>query len=199
MVMEMTGRSIDRRVARTRAMLHDALLSLLEKKAYETITAEDICARANVGRSTFYAHYTSKDDLMRSGLKQLRELLLDRQRDAAVPRDETRQGLSFSLTMFEHARDHMHLHRTLVGNRGGAIAFGMIRQMLGDLVRGELAADTVENSKDAMPRELIVQFVVGAYMAVVTWWLEGGARLAPQQIDGVFRRLATEGIASLRS
>jgi hypothetical protein len=101
--------------------------------------------------------------------------------------------------MFEHARDHMHLHRTLVGNRGGAIAFGMIRQMLGDLVRGELAADTVENSKDAMPRELIVQFVVGAYMAVVTWWLEGGARLAPQQIDGVFRRLATEGIASLRS
>jgi hypothetical protein len=45
-----------------------------------------------------------------------------------------------------------------------------------------------------MAREFIIQYVVGAYMAVMTWWLEGGAKLPPQQIDAMFRRLATEGI-----
>ena len=69
------GAKIDRRVARTRAMLHQALLSLILQKGYEATTVEDICEAANVGRSTFYAHYTSKDDLKRSGLESLRRLL----------------------------------------------------------------------------------------------------------------------------
>ena len=194
MVMEMAKGSIDRRVARTRAMLHEALLSLLAKKDYDSITVEDVCESADVGRSTFYAHYTSKDDLMRSGFKHLRQSLVDRQRDAAVSRNVKGRGLAFSQAVFEHARDHRHLHRTLVGNRGGAIALGTVRQILCDLVRGELAAKAGKNSKDEIPRELVVQYVVGAYMAVVTWWLDGGAKLPPERISTMFRHLATEGI-----
>lgn len=189
--MVMAKKSIDRRVARTRTMLHEALLSLLAKERYEAITVEDICENANIGRSTFYAHYTGKDDLMRSGLEHLREALLDRPRDA---RNTKGRGLVFSLAMFEHARAHMHLHRPLFGDRGGAIALGMARQILCDLVRGELAEAADKGPKDDMPRELVVQYIVGAYMAVLTWWLNGGAKLAPQRIDAMFQRLATEGI-----
>ena len=80
--MEMTKRPIDRRVARTRAMLQQAHISLILEKGYEAITVDDICDAANVGRSTFYAHYTSKDDLRRSGLEHLRKELVHRQNDA---------------------------------------------------------------------------------------------------------------------
>jgi hypothetical protein len=45
-----------------------------------------------------------------------------------------------------------------------------------------------------MPREFAVHYVVGSFMAVMTWWLDGGAKLPPQRIDAMFRRLATEGI-----
>jgi AcrR family transcriptional regulator len=191
--MAKAKRPIDRRVARTRAMLQKAHISLILEKGYEAITVEDICDAANVGRSTFYAHYTSKDDLMRSGLENLRRVLVDRQRDAlATPGDIRHRSLGFSLTLFEHARDHIDLHRGLVG--GGAVALGIIRQILSDLVRDELTATVDKKSANAIPRELVVQYVVGAYMAVLTWWLEGGAKLPPQRIDAIFRRLATEGI-----
>jgi hypothetical protein len=56
---KMAKRPIDRRVARSRDMLHQALLILIVKKGYDAITVEDICETANVGRSTFYAHFTS--------------------------------------------------------------------------------------------------------------------------------------------
>jgi AcrR family transcriptional regulator len=195
MVMKMAKNAIDRRFARTRAMLQDALISLIRKKDYEAITIKDICDAANVGRSTFYAHYTNKDDLKRSGLDNLRRLLVDRQRDAlATPGEIRERSLGFSLTMFEHARDHMDLYRALVGGRGGTVALGSIRQILSDLVRDELAATVDRNSADVIPRELVVQYVVGAYMAVLTWWLDGGAKLPPRRIDAMFRRLATEGI-----
>jgi AcrR family transcriptional regulator len=198
--MEMTKRPIDRRVARTRAMLQQAHISLILEKGYEATTVEEICDAANVGRSTFYAHYTSKDDLRRSGLENLRRLLVDRQNEAlATPGDIRDRSLSFSLTMFEHAKDHIDLYRALVGGRGGAVALGAIRQILSDLVRNELAATDRQKSVDVISRELVVQYVVGAFMAVMTWWLDGGAKLPPHRIDAMFRRLATEGIMPLYS
>jgi AcrR family transcriptional regulator len=178
-------------------MLQQALMSLIPRKDYDAITVQDICDAANVGRSTFYAHFTSKDDLKRSGFEHLRKELADRQRTAlATPGDIRDQRLGFSLAMFEHARDHRALHRALVRGRGGAIALCSIRQILSDLVRDELAATGGNSCSDPVPRELVVQHVVGAFMAVLTWWLDGGAKLPPQQIDTMFRRLATEGIMS---
>src|SRR6267378_2206115 len=190
---------IDRRIPRTRAMLQHALTSLILKKGYEAITTQDICDEANVSRSTFYAHYTSKDDLKRRGFEHLRNELVDRQREAlATPGDIKDRSLGFSLTMFEHARDHIDLYRALVGTRGGTVSLGQIRQILSDLVRNEFAT-IGKNSADSIPRELIVQYVVGAYMAVLTWWLDGGAKMPPKRIDAMFRRLATEGITPLSS
>lgn len=191
----MARKGIDRRVARTRAALQQAHVSLILKKGYEAVTVEDICKAANVGRSTFYAHFTGKDDLRRSGLEHLRKQLTDRQREALSARgDDKERSFGFSLTMFEHARDHIDLYRALAGGRGGAIALGAIRGILSDLVRTELAAASAKNSADDTPRDLVVQFVVGAFMAVLTWWLDKGAKLSPERVDAMFRRLATEGI-----
>lgn len=191
----MAKKPIDRRVNRTRTALQKAHISLILEKGYEATTVEDICDVANVGRSTFYAHYTSKDDLRRSGLEHLRKELVDRQRHAlAMPGDIRDRSLGFSLTMFEHARDHRDLYKALVGGRGGAIALGAIRQILSDMVRNELAATIDRKSAEIIPRELTVQFIVGAFMAVMTWWLDGGAGLPPQRVDAMFRRLAIEGI-----
>jgi hypothetical protein len=67
--------------------------------------------------------------------------------------------------------------------------------MLADLVRREIAASTGRNATAEIPREVVVQYTVGAYMAVLTWWLDGGAKLPPERLDVIFRRLATKGIA----
>ena len=197
--MKLAKDAIDRRIPRTRAALQHALTSLILKKGYEAITIQDICDEANVGRSTFYAHYTSKDDLKRSGFEHLRKELVDRQSAArAAPGDIKDRSLAFSLTMFEHARDHIDLYRALVGGHGGTVSLGQIRQILSDLVRNEFPASVGKNSADIVPRELVVQYVVGAYMAVLIWWLDGGAKLPPKRIDAMFRRLATEGITTLQ-
>jgi AcrR family transcriptional regulator len=190
----MAKRTTDRRVPRTRALLQQGLCALLRKKRYETITVDDICAAANVGRSTFYAHFRSKDDLKRSGLESLHGALAERQKAARASHEEAHdRRFGFSLSVFQHARDHADHYRTLVGGRGGAVALAKVRQMLTDLVRSELAA-TSKGSVEGIPSELVVQYAVGAYMAVLTWWLDGGAKLPAERVDAIFRRLATRGI-----
>src|SRR5882724_7696050 len=121
--MKRTKDAMDRRVPRTRALLQHALNSLILKKDYEAITVQDICDAANVGRSTFYAHYTGKDDLKRKGFEKLHKELVDRQKEAlAATTDDKDRSFGFSLAMFEHARHHLGNYRALVGGRGGAVS-----------------------------------------------------------------------------
>jgi AcrR family transcriptional regulator len=188
--------SVDRRVVRTRRKLHKALVSLIHTKNYDAITVEDICAAAGVGRSTFYAHYTGKDDLKRRGLEQLRKQLLAQQ--GASSEEAENETPRFSLPMFEHAREHIDHYRALCGNRGGTWVLGIIRQILSELLCRELAATQHMDSRDTASRELLVEYVIGAYMAVLVWWLDGGAKLPPEQVDAMFRRLTSAALSTYR-
>ena len=67
----------DRRTQRTQQTLFDALIDLLKVKHYDAISVKDIIEKANVGRSTFYAHYQTKDDLLKSGFERVLDMLLD--------------------------------------------------------------------------------------------------------------------------
>jgi len=103
---------IDRRAARTRKALHLALMSLILRKDYEAITIQDIIDEADVGRSTFYGHYTGKEDLLRSGFETLRSELTDARRHAPARRDGSQdEPLGFSLAMFEHASRYTETYR----------------------------------------------------------------------------------------
>ena len=69
----MTDQKMDRRVQRTRQLLDDALIAQILEKGYDKITVQNIVDQANVGRSTFYAHYLDKDALMESSVEMIME------------------------------------------------------------------------------------------------------------------------------
>jgi AcrR family transcriptional regulator len=190
----MTTNTIDRRVCRSRALLQHALSVLIRRRSYEAITVDEICATANVGRSTFYAHFRSKDDLKRSGLEELRRSLMSRQRAGAA--DGQQERFAFSLQILSHARDHLDHYRALAHGRGATVVLEKVRQVVCDLVRSELEARGHRDAADASQYEVTIQYVVGAYMSVLTWWLDSGARLAPERVDCMFRQLTGEGIAA---
>jgi AcrR family transcriptional regulator len=183
--------NIDRRVMRTREALHQTLMSLILEKNYEEVTVADICDTANVGRSTFYSHFTGKDDLRRHGIDHVRKSIVEEV--SAADGNLHDRPFAFSLILFEHARDHLDRYRSLVDRDGGRVVLATFRRTLSDLVREEFAA-TAKQPADAIPRELVVRYVVGAFMEVLAWWLDGGAKLPPEEIDAMFRSLLTDGV-----
>jgi AcrR family transcriptional regulator len=183
---------MDRRAARTQKALHNALMALILRKGYEAITAQDLIDEADVGRSTFYSHYTGKEDLLRRGFQRLRAELADAQHAAGARTDRPRdKPLEFSLAMFEHADRYKQIYRALVGERGGVIAIAEIRRILSEILKKELS-DVEEG--EAVPKEVRIQFVVGAFLTTLTWWLEQRPRLTPFKVDLIFRDLVLNGI-----
>src|SRR5204863_8663670 len=57
---------VDRRTKRTRELLQKALIELISERGYDALTIQEIVDRANLGRTTFYLHYNSKDELFMS-------------------------------------------------------------------------------------------------------------------------------------
>jgi AcrR family transcriptional regulator len=185
----------DRRVQRTRQLLQDALISLMIEQGYEATTVQDIIDRANVGRATFYAHFADKETLLVSRLEDLRELLVKRQREVMQDSGEAKpRGFGFSLALLEHAQSHLTLYRVIVGRKSGSVVLQRIQAMVTELVRDELAwRDRARRGKE---RELAIQYIAAAFMGVLTWWLDRGAQLGAQEVDGQFRKLVLHGLGS---
>jgi AcrR family transcriptional regulator len=189
------GKAVDRRVQRTRDVLHRALISLMIEKGYEAITVQDIIDRANVGRSTFYSHYVGKQDLLMSGLKNLSKQLLTHQRAALAQKGSFRErGFGFSLAFFEHVHSHRDVYHAIVGRQSGTVVMSELRALVADLARNDLKTLSSKDRSADLPKNAVIQFVVGALMSVVTWWLDERSKLSPAEADAIFRRLTLPAI-----
>ncbi|RRH96026.1 TetR/AcrR family transcriptional regulator [Mesorhizobium tamadayense] len=183
--------TIDRRVARTRALLQDAIIALIPERGYAAITVDDICRKANVGRSTFYTHYTDKDAL-RSATLEAHLRSLSRERLSKDERTGSRL-FEFSLPMFEHAQAFRSLHHALLASSGDTI-HDQMRERIQRSVRAELGGKRI--GETGVSAEFAVQFISGAFLAVLGWWLSTDTKLSPAQVDELFQKMAGQGIGA---
>jgi AcrR family transcriptional regulator len=179
---------MDRRAVRTRAQLHDALLQLLSERSYEAVTVEEICRRAKVGRSTFYAHFRDKGELKRSKLAALQRRL-----SSAVRTAEPEFRFAFSLPMLQHAKENLPLYRSLVRNGGTESMFPQMREMLAERVGAELAGRTLEGPLSKLSRKHLANAVVSTFFALMLGWLDDGAPEPEQEVDAAFHALLRLG------
>ena len=192
---EKRGAAEDRRIQRTRQSLHNALISLVLERGYESVTIKDVVDRANVGRSTFYAHYTSKEDLLTAEIEDLRATLVAEQRTVLAGHSSvSARSLGFSRALFEHAQNYRDVYRALVGERGASIIIARMRALFTQLVREELSELLTRSGQGDIPRSALIQFIVGSLMSILTWWLETGSDLEPARVDAIFRRLTIPAI-----
>jgi AcrR family transcriptional regulator len=196
----MRGKTADRRVLRTQKLLHQALMSLILEKKYESITVQDILERADVGRSTFYLHFRDKDDLLTKGFQYLQSFLESVQEASqAVPPNSYERLVGFSLPMFEHAFEYRRVNRALLGSTAESVVRRQIHSVLALIVSRELKLE-LQNRKCAdvpVSPEFLGHFVVSAYTSVLTWWLNSKNPVSPKEIDAAYRRLVLPCLASV--
>nr|NIM51798.1 TetR/AcrR family transcriptional regulator [Gemmatimonadales bacterium] len=99
-----------------------------------------------------------------------------------------------SLAMLEHARDHLPLWRAIAGRESGALVLQHMHRTIADLAGIDLDALGFKSTPER--RALAAQYVAGAFMAILSWWLGQGAKLTPQEVDVIFRRLVMQGLAA---
>ena len=180
----------DARVRRTRDALGDALVALMQEKPFDTITVQDVLDRAKVGRSTFYSHYSDKDDLLMSDAEEFFEsvaMMLSVRGDTSDRVFPVREffghiieAKTFVDALFSSGKmnDNMELAR-------GLFARGIERR-LAELPKGQ---GIPENERPA-----IAFAHAGALLALLQWWVDRGMKQTPAEMDQLFHRLVWQGV-----
>jgi AcrR family transcriptional regulator len=175
----------DRRDRRTRQLLRVALLAAISEKGYERVTVQDIIDRADVGRSTFYAHFRDKEDLLLYGLQELRAAFDPASQDPAR---------SPTLKVFEHFQASREVWQAMAGRRGAEAFVRYLHRLLAELLRSHLRA-RMPQEETQVPLEAMVEFATSTLIGLSThWWLEQDTPLSPREMDQLYRRLTEPGI-----
>jgi AcrR family transcriptional regulator len=176
----------DRRIQRTRRSIHEALLGLMLETDYDSITVQQILERANVGRSTFYAHYANRDEILVASVGDL-HAMLGAAHTARRGADRYENVIAFSLAMFEHAAEYKKVYRALAAASIWPRVRQGIQNVLAELMRRDLKALRV---KSRVPEDLLVQHLAAGFMSVLTWWLEQRGSMPAAEADALYRVLA---------
>jgi AcrR family transcriptional regulator len=190
-------RSPDRRIRKTRRALGDALLELCVEKPYVAITVQDVIDRADVSRSTFYAHYVDKDGLLIDAFRDLRL----RSAVEEQPSDEPREVFGWSLGVFRWSFGLLcqfsaaeGLYRSMVGSPGCDLAVQELERELDGLARDDLAR--LAGLRPERVPAVVVGFVTRAFMCILAWWLDRPDGRSPEEVDQLFRVLTLPGAAT---
>lgn len=212
---EMPQNLVDRRVQKTRKLLQDALIGLVSEKDYETVTIREILDKANVGRSTFYAHFQDKDQLLHSILDRLDELFVQHEKqflDAMKSLGNTdtldlTHDLSPTLSLFQFIGQNHLFFKAMLGNRGYGIFAKPVYDYVFTHVHGIFTRPIPDNTfahlhepfkmlkshekYGSLESEIAAHYFVSALMGLLVWWVDKDMPCPAEEIDGLFRQLAT--------
>jgi AcrR family transcriptional regulator len=184
----MSENHTDRRIIRTRDRLGDALIALMQERPFDDITVQQVLDRAGIGRSTFYAHYRDKNDLLLSDVEDFFNMMgnLLHQHEAG------RERLAPVRELFAHVSSAKEI-------RAAFVASGKMQDVL-DLGRGILARSIEQRlaaagvAIDPALLKAHAYALAGTLFALLEWWIDRGANLSPDAMDAMFHHMAWAGL-----
>ena len=175
----------DPRVRRTQQLLRDAFLALVLEHGFEAVRVSEIIARAGVNRATFYRHYRSKRDLLRSWTEEVGALLdigAASLEDPRINAGSAEYLPAVVVAIFEHIAAHASYYRLMLGRHGlGSIASDMESQVTRFLERrADLFTSTLPVS--GAPLGMRNRAYAAEFVGIVNWWLEQDVLASPERM-----------------
>jgi AcrR family transcriptional regulator len=180
----------DRRINRTRASLFHALVELMLEKRYDDITVQDIIDRADVGRSTFYAHFRDKEDLTVGNLVNI----LDSLTVTMDQNNPNQQNLIPGPELFDHVREHFPLFRAMTSGRGLELFFQKGQEYWSARMASRLQSMLPAGQTPRVPVPLLAQHVSGTFVNLLKWWIDNKMPYSSERMTEIAQVLVMPSI-----
>lgn len=180
---------MDRRQQKTRAAIFSAFTSLLAEKSYSKITVQEIIDTANVGRTTFYAHFETKDDLLKELCEELFGHIIRSAMDCTHTHGLYSNG-NAPESVFCHLLQHLQENDNniigLLSCESSEIFLRFFKDSLNGLIRLQFVNQDRKANTD-IPQDFLINHISGSFVEMVLWWIKGRMKQTPADLDRYFR------------
>ena len=161
---------LDLRQRKTRALLVKALAELMEERPFSELSVVDICSRAMVHRTTFYAHFNDKRELLSYLLSQLEQECVE----TCLPKKEMTSPKEYFLTAVKNAlgffQDRRSLYLACLNSGMEAEVHVLSDRAAQELCR-RLSQPAFRGAAREVDPQIAARFYIGAVLALIRWWL----------------------------
>lgn len=184
---------MDRRQRKTRDSIFKAFSTLLEKKRYNNVTVQEITEEADIGRSIFYSHFNTKDDLLKSMCTDIFNHVFLDDLSAEKTHDFSRRnnGLEARLShILHHLRDNRNNMIGILSSESVELLMKYFKEYLQIVFSeylGEVETDT--------PVDFVLNHLVGSFAETVMWWVENRMKYTPRDTAKYFIEINRFNIA----
>ena len=182
------GKSMDRRQRKTKKAIYSAFIELLGSKDFSSISVQEIIDKADVGRATFYAHFETKDYL----LKEICEELFGHILGNTDTHYECDYKEHFLLHLLRHIKNNDDNILKLLKGRNNELFLGYFRKSLEGMILSATKEDVVREI--GVPKDFVVNFIAVTFTQMIFWWAEREFAQSPQQICAYFEAVVGEKI-----
>lgn len=184
----------DRRAQRTRKTLQETLIELMGEKPYDAITIQDIADRADIGRTTFYLHFSTKDELFISCheamVRQFPIAPLHPLSREELLSPEAPAGMTSAYKHLEEARPLLY---AIFQGKDSLFIMRRIRDWNAQEIETNLRTAFAE-AESTIPLDVLANYLAGAQIALLHWWLEKRQPHTLENLAQTFHRLQRAAI-----
>ena len=178
---------MDRRQKRTRDAIFVAFTSLLSKKHYNQISVQEIIDLANIGRTTFYAHFETKDYLLKDLCEELFAHIIGSSMGQIV--DYHLNCNCIEDTVFSHLLCHLKVNDRniieLLTSQNNEIFLRYFKCNPKKLIITQYADKGLINYNN-LPQDYVINHIASSFVETVEWWLKDNNDKSPQEITEYF-------------
>lgn len=178
---------MDRRQKKTRTAIFQAFSKLLETKRFRNITVQEIIDEANIGRSTFYAHFETKDALLKAMCSDIFDHVFSHELMSEKTHDFSKApyGLEGKIThILYHLKDNKKDICGILSCEDGELFMDYFKQYLRQLFSNYMKSASIE-----APLEFTVNCLVGSFTEVIRMWIEHKMEYTPETIAGYYMKV----------
>jgi AcrR family transcriptional regulator len=167
----------DRRIQRTKQLLSGALVELILEKGYDAVTVQDIIDRANVGRSTFYSHFESKEQLLTGGHEHFSKLLSKKKE---APKRNARSIQLHLLSLYQHTAENQQLAKALFGKKGWDLIANHLHGIITNNINMHFRPATTKS--DEQMTLFMAEAAAAAILSMLVNWLENDMPFSAEEM-----------------
>jgi len=186
----------DRRTIKTSEAVHEALFSLMLEKQYNKITIQNIIDRANVGRSTFYSHFTTKDELLLSSIEHLLQML-NEYIMSYVESGGDKSRLIPVVELFEHIKQNSRAIKGLINGESSDLFSGQVQAYWNTRIEEYLSSKLPKGKEPKVPIAILTNHISSTLIYMLKWWVNNKMSYSPIQMDQYFQELINPCIQSI--
>ena len=168
----------DLRVIKTKNALYNALIELMKEKTFEEIKVSDICNKALINRSTFYAHYDDKYELLTDCINDLKNSLtkeLSKNQNIKSTKEYYIEMIKLFLNHIEEKKDSYLA--IAINNRNS-----ILTDIIYDVIDHDIISRLDDKTVDKVPSSIIAKFYLGAVVNVGITWIQNINKYTKEEI-----------------